>query len=144
MAAKHGRHIKVGSITMASLGVTVPRGAARTEWEQAMTFACWARAHGAWWIGDMIRLGLQRYGDGFWQAVEIEGVSLEMLHRYRAVAEKVPPENRRETLSWNHHAIVANWPQSRQVELLDHAEQEGLTSHEFQRYVRWLRGRDGE
>ena len=139
MAAKPGRHIKVGSIVLESMNVRIPKGSSRHEWEQAMTFACWARSHGAWWIGDMLRLGLQRHGDGFWQAVEIEGVSLEMLNRYRAVAEKVPVENRRESLSWNHHAIVANMPRDRQVELLDHAEAEGLTSHEFQKYVRSVR-----
>lgn len=138
----NGRHIKIGKIRLETMGLSIPRGASRAEWEQAMTFACWARAHGAWWIGDMLRLGLQQQGDSWWQAVDLEGVSLDMLNRYRSVAEKVPPKNRRSTLSWNHHAIVANCPEARQVELLEHAEQEGLTCHEFQRYVRLQRKGD--
>jgi len=140
----NGRHIKIGAIRLETMGLTIPRGATPSEWEQTMTFACWARAHGAWWIGDLLRLGLQQKGDGWWQAVDLEGVSLEMLNRYKAVAEKVPPKNRRATLSWNHHAIVANFPPARQVALLDYAEAEGLTTHEFQRYVRGKRKAGGD
>lgn len=60
-----------------------------------------------WWIGDWLNEGETRYGEMYAQALEITGLSVETLTKYKATSARIPPEMRRTDLSWTSHFSVA-------------------------------------
>lgn len=111
---------------------------------RAASFALLAARAGPWWIGDLLADGERLWGDAVWQAMQAGGHSLSQLERYLGVARAVPRENRREDLSWTHHAYVARLPHAAQRELLTEAASEGLTSAELYSRVREWRSEHAE
>jgi len=105
------------------------------EWAGPLQFALWCQRASPWWIGDMLNLGDAHFGEDFSQVCEGH-VSADMLQRYESVARRVPPENRRESLSWSAHAAVARLPHDRQRVMLDKAEKYGWSSDMLRRKVR--------
>ena len=58
-------------------------------------------------------------------AVRATGLDRSTLHTYAHVARRVDPTIRRETLSWEHHKVVAKLPPEEQQRWLDAAEENG-------------------
>lgn len=59
-------------------------------------------------VGDALRYGEERYGEQASQAFDAsDGWSEQTLKVYRWTAEKVPPENRRDDVTFAHHMAVA-------------------------------------
>ena len=101
-----------------------------------MTFEAWADAGQRlqfmarsinWLIGDWIAYGEHHFGEKYAQAIDITGLEHQTLMNIVSVAKLVPPERRREALSWSHHQAIANVKADEQDEWLDRAEQEGMT-----------------
>ncbi len=61
----------------------------------------------AWWIGDWLRYGNLEFGERYARASRITGYDAQTLMNMVYVATAIPPEQRREALSWSHHAEVA-------------------------------------
>lgn len=103
-------------------------------------FAFWAQKNAAWWIGDLVTQALERFGDDAYEVLDVPPHLVDACERWRAVAAKVPPENRREDVSWSHHAAVANMPVDQQRFLLARCADELLNLRELQDHVReWKR-----
>ncbi len=79
------------------------------------------------WVGDWINYGERNYGEKYSQAIDVTGMEYQTLCNTASVAKRIPPERRRENLSWTHHAEVASLPPEQQVEWLDRADEEGMT-----------------
>lgn len=84
-----------------------------------------------WWIGDWLNAGEQKYGETYAQAIEWTDHSVETLRKYKAVSERIKPENRRADLSWTHHLIVAYMDPEEQIELLELAANLELSTSEL-------------
>jgi len=60
-----------------------------------------------WWIGDWLRYGNERFGERYVRAARITGYDVQTLMNMVYVASRFEPEQRRESLSWSHHAELA-------------------------------------
>ena len=100
-----------------------------------LRFALWCQKGAAWWIGDLLNDGDERFGEMFSQVCEGQ-ISASLLQRYESVARRVPRENRRPNLSWSCHAAVARLPGVAQRRLLTKAEEYGWNSSILARRAR--------
>lgn len=89
----------------------------------------------AWWLGDWLRHGEAQFGETYTQAIDLTGYDYGTLANYAYVAERVPPERRRETLGWSLHQAVASKEPQEQKRLLDLAERDCLSRSELRRLM---------
>lgn len=102
------------------------------EWaEQGRGLGVIGRGVG-WWLGDWLRYGNQRFGERYARASRITGYDVQTLTNMVYVASRFEPDERREALSYSHHAQVAACPPEERGQWLDRAESERLS-------VRYLR-----
>jgi len=101
--------LTVGKFRFTETGLEVRGHPTVEEWEVPLQFALWCQRASPWWIGDMLNSGDAHFGEMFSQVCN-GPVSADQLQRYESVARRVPPENRRATLSWSCHAAVARLP----------------------------------
>ncbi len=128
-------HISLEKFQFTSSAVQVAGTPELEKWAGPLQFALWCQRASPWWIGDILRAGEMRYGEEFSQVCEGH-VSADMLSRYESVARRVPPENRRDSLSWSAHAAVARLTPHDQRDMLDLAEKNGWTSEKLRIKVR--------
>jgi hypothetical protein len=81
----------------------------------------------AWWLGDWLRYGNERYGERYSRASRITGYDRQTLMNMAYVASRFAPDRRRERLSWSHHADLAGVSAEEQEHWLDLAEADGLS-----------------
>ena len=129
--------ISVGPFNFTSVGVRISGKPDLEAWRGPLQFALWCQRAGPWWIGDLLNLGEDRFGESFSQMCE-GTLSTEMLNRYASVARRVPIENRLASLSWSAHAAVARLPHNAQKKMLLDAERLGWTSEELRLKAREL------
>jgi hypothetical protein len=79
-----------------------------------------------WWVGDWLLYGEHAYGEKYAQAVEATGYALSTLKNAQWVADRFPPDERREELSHSHHRAVASLEKSSRETLLQRAVDEGM------------------
>jgi hypothetical protein len=105
-----------------------PRGdLALVDWtEQGRRFGTIGRAAG-WWIGDWLQYGNAKFGERYSRASRITGYDVQTLMNMVYVASRVDISQRRENLSWSHHAEVAALPVQERGRWLDVAESERLS-----------------
>ncbi|HEX5145954.1 MAG TPA: hypothetical protein VFV85_02940 [Conexibacter sp.] len=105
-----------------------PRGdLALADWaEQGRRFGTIGRAAG-WWIGDWLQYGNSKFGERYSRASRITGYDVQTLMNMVYVASRVDTSQRRENLSWSHHAEVAALPPEERGRWLDVAESERLS-----------------
>lgn len=97
------------------------------EWaEQGRRLGVVGRGVG-WWLGDWVRYGNQRFGERYVRASRITGYDVQTLTNMVYVASRFEPGERRERLSWSHHAAVAPCPLEERRHWLDLAESERLS-----------------
>jgi hypothetical protein len=81
----------------------------------------------AWWIGDWLRYGNERYGERYARASRATGYDAQSLMNMVYVASRFEPAKRREALSWSHHAEVAPLDPEDRDSWLDLAETQRLS-----------------
>lgn len=91
-----------------------------------------------WWIGDWLLGGEALFQDRYLQAIELTGNELQTLRNKQWVCRKVPPERRREGLSFTAHAEVAGLSDDEQEHWLDMAEREGWGCKELRDAIKGL------
>lgn len=119
--------IVLGNIEFNSVAAVVRGRPELEDWAGPLQFALWVQKASPWWIGDLLNQGDAQFGEVFSQICE-GLISADLLQRYESVARRVPPENRRASLSWSAHAAVARLSHDRQRLMLDKAEQYGWSS----------------
>jgi hypothetical protein len=97
----------------------------------------------AWWWGDWLVFGEERYPDRYRRALAETSLDYQTLRNYAWVARRYPLSRRRDKLSFQHHVVVAALPDSEQDVLLTQAEAERWSRNELRRRVRRLRDLDG-
>lgn len=85
----------------------------------------------AYWYGDLLNAGEERFGEDFAQAIPEIGRASETLLKYKQVARNVPREIRQGSLSWTHHLYVTFVDASQRGDLLKMALNMGLSSREL-------------
>lgn len=89
-----------------------------------------------WWLGDWLNTGEQRWGEMYSQALEITGLSVETLSKYKRVAARVPADIRRPDLTWTHHFAVAYAEEGNRGPLLEIAAHFEISSRDLKELMR--------
>lgn len=127
--------LPLGPFRFGPAGVRVAGRPTVESFAGPLRFALWCQKGAAWWIGDLLNDGDERFGEMFSQVCEGQ-ISASLLQRYESVARRVPRENRRPNLSWSSHAAVARLPGVSQRRLLKKAEENGWNSSVLARRAR--------
>lgn len=75
-----------------------------------------------WWIGDWLRYGNMKFGERYVRASRITGYDTQTLMNMVYVASAYDPSQRRDKLSWSHHAELAAMHPDERDRWLDLAE----------------------
>ena len=95
-----------------------------------------------WWIGDWLNYGKRAYHDNvvghdrYWLAIEAFGRDHATLWNYASIANRVPPDQRRDSLSFSHHEAVASLGADERGYWLTKAEAERLSVDALRRAIR--------
>jgi hypothetical protein len=81
----------------------------------------------AWWIGDWLRYGNSQFGERYVRASRITGYDVQTLMNMVYVATHFEFSQRRENLSWSHHAEVCALAPEERDRWLDLAERERMS-----------------
>lgn len=92
-----------------------------------------ARSQMPWWVGDLVNIGEDRFGDDAYQMLEFDDICQRHLALRSLLARKVNPETRRMTSRWEmaRLASIKIKDQEKMAESLREAEAEGLTAREY-------------
>lgn len=111
------------------------------EWsEQGRRLGSIGRA-AAWWIGDWLRYGNLKWGERYVRASRITGYDVQTLMNMAYVASRFEISQRREKLTWSHHAELAAVEASERDTWLDRVEQDRLSVRCLRDQVRRARVR---
>ncbi len=118
------------------VGLRFPPDLTFDRWEQAGRHITRVIDSAAWYLGDWLLYGQERYSDRYRRAVEAAGLDYQTLRNYAWVTRRFALSRRRETLSFQHHAEVASLPEAEQDRWLDSAERLGWSRNELRHAVR--------
>jgi hypothetical protein len=80
-----------------------------------------------WWIGDWLRYGNLKFGERYVRAAKITGYDVQTLMNMVYVASAYAVQDRRESLSFSHHAELAALDPEERAKWLDLAEADRLS-----------------
>jgi hypothetical protein len=90
----------------------------------------------AWWIGDWLRFGRDKYPDRYKRAIGETSLEYQTLRNYAWVAGRFDASRRRDGLSFQHHLEVAALPQAEQDLWLERAERSGWSRNDLRLHLR--------
>lgn len=112
-----------------------------TEWENAISAVAALKRNNPFWIGDMLNIGEDTFGESYSQVVDDFGFhNSQVIANYKYVARNVDPKVRRmKNLFWAHHRTVAGYEQADQSLLLSWCEKLKFNTVEFTRTMTMAR-----
>jgi hypothetical protein len=90
----------------------------------------------AWWLGDWLAFGQNKYGRRYKDAIAVTGLDYQTLRNYAVVARRFEPSRRRDDCSFQHHADVCALPDDAQDLWLELAARRRWSKRELRRRVR--------
>ncbi|MGM1062480.1 LmbU family transcriptional regulator [Saccharothrix sp. Mg75] len=145
-AALHRRRpagLVEGRILTTPVGLAFPRDVTFESWEQAGQRISRIASSSAWYLGDWLVFGQDKYTDRYRRAVEAVGLDYQTLRNYAWIARKFDASRRRPGLPFQHHAEVAALPPAEQDRWLDRAEREQWSRTALRRALREARDPSG-
>ena len=88
------------------------------------------------WIGDLLNYCKEAMGESYAQIVDETRYSISTLQNFMWVAERVRPNGRWDTLTFDHHSSVAKLEPSEQDEWLNRAATSGWSAHRLREELR--------
>lgn len=116
------------------------RRPSREEGEHLMETLCLIQSRNPLYIGDALIALEALYGEDAAQMIP-EGYSAKSLMNMRGVCRAVPPEMRRESLTFGHYDAVRGLPDAMMEQVIDRADAEDWTVSRTRDEVRFIRGR---
>jgi hypothetical protein len=90
----------------------------------------------AWWLGDWLVYGREKYGRRYKNAIAATGLDYQTLRNYAVVARRFAPSRRRDNLTFQHHAELAALTDELQDYWLDRAAAGRWSKQDLRRRVR--------
>lgn len=116
---------------MTDTALVIPDGLSYDEWaEMGQPLMRIAQAS-MWWVGDWLLYGEHHYGEKYAQAIEATGYAVSTLKNAQWVADRFPPSERREDVTFSQHKTIAGLDPPQRVELLRRAAEESMTEGEL-------------
>ena len=137
--ALQGRLGLNGDVMPRRTGLYLPTRLSYEDWERVGKQICLVSDSSAWWLGDWLVYGQDRYGDRYRRAVEATALDYQTLRNYAWVARQIPVSRRRDSLSFQHHAEVAALAEEEQEIWLDRAVMFRWSRNELRRQLREAR-----
>jgi hypothetical protein len=128
-----GTVLTMGPFCLTVMGVTMVREATFEEWESALNWTKTVNGAVQFWLGDLLEIGEQRWGQKYSQALDATEYEEKTLRNAAWVARQIPPERRRHPskVSYSHHVEVAGLDPEKQEYWLNRTESEGLTREQL-------------
>lgn len=108
-------------------GLTFDNNCTFEDWQTAFRQLSTMQGALAWWIGDALNFGENRFGEKYAQAVDATGYKESWLRNCCWVASKVDLSLRSDNLSFAHHQLVAPLELPAQKKWIEAAEKHRLT-----------------
>lgn len=138
--------IKVGNFSLSAIGLSIEERISEDEWWAF--FEAIRRIDTAiqWVIGDLVAYGEDNFETTYDEIAEVTGYAAETIENYAYVARKVPPSLRNDSLSFNHHYLVASLDTDEDRQRwLQRAEEHELSVADLRKSIgRWRDGIDPE
>lgn len=125
-----------GPFVMTKTGAFVVKPASFDEWYAVFSWCQQASGAIQFWIGDLLEYGEKSYGEKYTQALEMTGYAEQTLMNASWVARSIHKSDRKENLSFAHHAEVAPLKPEDQRRWLDKAETEGMTRQQLRESIK--------
>ncbi|WP_409462153.1 LmbU family transcriptional regulator [Amycolatopsis sp. GA6-003] len=130
-------------VALPGLAVTASPVGLRFEAELSLPSWCRLGSHvtqlgtaAAWWIGDWLVYGQDRYKDRYRLSMSEHSLDYQTLRNYAWVSRHVHLSRRRRGLSFQHHAEVARLPAEQQTRWLLAAEERGWSRNTLRDQLR--------
>ena len=111
-----------------SLALALPETTSFPDWLSTGRALANSKRNIDWLIGDWLNFGKARFPEQIEMAIAELGEDRRRLKRIETTVAAFPPHKRDATLSFDHHAHVADMPQQEALPLLKHAAQEKMTA----------------
>jgi hypothetical protein len=118
------------------IGLTLPTDLGLEDWKRIGRQIFAITDASAWWLGDWLVYGQNRYPERYQRAVEETGLDYQTLRNYAWVARKFEPSARHEGLSIQHHVEVAALPPAEREEWLSRAHRLGWSRNRLRQHLR--------
>ncbi|MCP3801928.1 LmbU family transcriptional regulator [Allokutzneria sp. A3M-2-11 16] len=115
--------------------LTLPEKTSLQAWMQIGNQLSSVHESSAWWVGDWLVFGQDRYPDRYKKAIAETTLDYQTLRNYAWVARRFPASRRRDRLSFQHHVVVAALPAEEQDHWLELAEGHKWSRNELRRQV---------
>jgi hypothetical protein len=125
--------VEVGELRCTAIGIEIPGDLSLDAGMAALRELGVIERGSRWAIGDLLVFLGKHYGETYDAAAGATGYQVQTLKNMAWVSRRVPPELRREDVSWGHHRIVAKFEQDEQAEWLAKAAENEWTSAELSR-----------
>jgi hypothetical protein len=117
----------------------IPEGTSLDAWRRLGRQIFVISDSSVWWLGDWLVYGQTQFPDRYKRAIAETSLDYQTLRNYAWVARQVSPVQRREKLSFQHHAEVAGLSEAEQEEWLCLTEKNGWSRNELRRRIRACR-----
>ena len=106
------------------------------EWESGINVVAAMRKNNPCWIGDMLNLGQDTFGEKYTQVLDAFGYHNEqVINNYKSVMKRVPATVRRTNLFMGHYRHVTGYDSKDQKRVLAWCDKLGLNTLEFKRGI---------
>lgn len=129
--------IHLGPFTLTETGVLVQGRPSFGQYADALSIARKIEKASPWWVAGLLAYGEKRkdWEKQLDQIVDATGYSMGRIRNMKSTAENVAPSRRRADVDYSVHEAVASLNPKEQVELLELAATEGLSSREVKLIV---------
>ena len=110
-------------VTLATSSLTIGEDLSFEEWAKLGETLKVVHRATLFWIGDWLNYGERKYGEMFAQAIDATYYSLSTLQTAKWVSDRIECSIRMESLTWNHHQLVAPLEPEEQGQWLERAAQ---------------------
>jgi hypothetical protein len=119
----------------------------RVAWipNDALDYAAWVQEGGrigsfargsAWWLGDWLHYGTEKWGERYAKAAKITGYDPKTLRNMRYVASRFDLSLRRDNLTWSHHALLASLSADERAYWLDRSVNDSFSVDDLRMELR--------
>jgi hypothetical protein len=122
---------------LTSVALILPEDLPHEQWLQTIETLKGIEQSRAWWWGDLLNFGEHKYGKMYEQALDASDLSYNTLRNAKMVAKRFELSRRRDNLGWGHHReVAAIRDEAEQDQLLDEAEENGLSQKVLRTLIR--------
>lgn len=137
LASLASQHVAThGPFKLMSTSVETTSTPTFSEWESALDWCQKVEKASPWWVGDLIEMGEQVWGEKYSQALDHTKYTEQALRDICYVTRQVAPSVRRPDVSFTHHREIAPLPPESQAAWLKRTADENLTTLQLRTHVR--------